>query len=153
MSNEHVLAFQLIWRGRDKHIENDFQFPWQHWCVSPSAQTPTQKSIDLFFKCIIKARSVILFNTLSGPQFSDQLSAYNISIHTQRKERSHSFAWLTTSVIVFFNYKKVNSSITFPPICRSSHSSLCFVTLEPNREGFGSICRLAWRSAPMMEHH
>lgn len=35
------------------------------------------------------------------------------SIH-RGKSRRHSSGWLTTSVIVFFNYNKVNSSITSP---------------------------------------
>lgn len=38
-----------------------------------------------------------------------------LSIHKGKSWR-HSSVWLTTSVIVFFNYNKVNSSITSPPI-------------------------------------
>lgn len=70
-----------------------------------------------------------------------------LSIHKGKSGR-HSSAWLTTSVIVFFNYNKVNSSITPLPICLSSLHSLRIGMLEQNRAGLRLICKPARRSAP-----
>lgn len=75
-----------------------------------------------------------------------------LSIHKGKSGR-HSSAWLTTSVIVFFNYNKVNSSITSLAIYLSSLLSLRIAMLEQNRAGFSLICRPSRRSAPTAEYN